>query len=52
MAAQEHVCDLCWFSFSTQEELNQHIAMEQEVTWSIDQLDDEDYEPSTYEATA
>jgi hypothetical protein len=46
--AAEWVCDLCWFSFSTEEELNQHIAMEQEVAWSIDQ----DYVPSTYEATA
>lgn len=40
-------CDLCWFSFPTQEELNQHIAMENAVSWSIDQLDDDDQEPST-----
>lgn len=46
----EWVCDLCWFSFSSEEELNQHIAMENAVSWSIDQLDDQ--VPSTYEATA
>lgn len=45
-------CDLCWFSFSTQEELNQHVAMENAVSWSLDQLDEDDQVPSTYEATA
>lgn len=49
--AGDFTCDLCWFSFSTEEELNQHVAMENAVSWSIDQLDD-DQVPSTYEATA
>lgn len=29
-------CDLCWHTFLTQQELDVHIAMENEVEWTID----------------
>ena len=46
----QHTCDLCWSSFATQEELNQHVAMENAVDWPIDQPD-AGYDPSTYADT-
>jgi hypothetical protein len=41
----KHTCPLCWFSFDTEAELNQHEQMEEAVTWSLDQ------EPSTHAET-
>ncbi len=43
--AEAFVCPLCWFSFPSQEELNQHEEMEESIDWPLDQLDDQ--EPST-----
>jgi hypothetical protein len=42
-------CDLCWIEFDNQLELDAHIAMENEVEWTIDGLehafdDDDEYE--------
>lgn len=41
-------CHLCWSSFATQEELDQHEQMERSVDWP---LDGDDHEPSTKAAT-
>lgn len=38
----ENTCPLCWFSFDTEAELNQHVEMEEAVDWPLD-----GYEPST-----
>lgn len=32
----EFTCPLCWFSFPTQEELNQHEEIEEAVDWPLD----------------